>query len=74
MYVFTRSRHITDHALGAYVRNELSEGDRSQVEEHLSECGYCRTQREEVEQFISVLGQSPGRRDFMLETALITAA
>jgi anti-sigma factor RsiW len=73
MYVFTRTKHITDHALGAYVRNELSDGFRDQVVEHLSDCGYCRTQLREVEQFITILGQSPSHRDFMLETALTAA-
>ena len=56
MQIFTRTSHISERSLGAFVRTELPAADRELVVDHLCDCSFCQRQLKDVRQFISILG------------------
>jgi hypothetical protein len=54
MQIFTKRKHVNEGALGLHALNDLPESRRELVEEHLSSCSECRSQFDEVREFITV--------------------
>jgi predicted anti-sigma-YlaC factor YlaD len=68
MQIFTKRNHVNEGALGLHALNDLPESRRELVEEHLSSCSQCRSQFDEVQEFITVFRMA-ARRSSQLASA-----
>ncbi|HUQ94331.1 MAG TPA: zf-HC2 domain-containing protein [Bryobacteraceae bacterium] len=55
MTIFTKTKHVSEEAMGLHAMNDLPETRRDLVAEHLSGCSHCRSQFHEVQEFITIL-------------------
>ena len=55
MQIFTQTKHISEEALGLHAMNDLPQTRHNQVAGHLSSCERCRSEFQEVKDFIAML-------------------
>lgn len=55
MQIFTKTKHVSDDALGLHALDDLPESDRQPVTDHLSRCAHCRQRFADVREFVSFL-------------------